>query len=84
MPRYYFHVRNGQVRDDREGVDLEDDQEAWHQATLACGEMLRDLAGSLPADVEWRMSGTDAEGRTLFEIHVQAERLRTTARTKEG
>lgn len=75
MPRYFFHISHGEDRSDLEGVDLPDDNEAWHQATLACGEMLRDLDGALLAGPEWRMRGTDEQGRKLFEIHLFAERF---------
>ena len=75
MPRYFFNVDYKDAMPDREGVDFTDDRAAWGQAVRACGEMMQELDGELEAGVEWRMDVTDADGRPLFAIHLNAERF---------
>jgi hypothetical protein len=42
MTRYYFNIRYGErVFDDEEGSEHATQDAAWHEATQACGEMLR-------------------------------------------
>lgn len=79
MPRYYFHVHYKDGQRDLDGVELADDAEAWHQATRACGEMLRDLDGDLEPGPEWRLEVTDGDAAPVFAIHFYAEWLRKPA-----
>jgi hypothetical protein len=76
MPKFFFHVTHGGVIEpDEQGVDLPDDRTAWEEATRACGEMMVDIDGNLPAGTEWRMVVHDEKG-PLFSVHFGAERLR--------
>ena len=75
--RYFFHVKHDRPRvDDAEGVDLPDEKAAWEQATRTCGEMIKEIDGSLPLGTDWRMEVHDEAG-PLFRIHFGAERLVT-------
>jgi hypothetical protein len=78
MPRYYFHVYyDGEdPSTDAEGVELAGDDDAWAEATGSCGQMIRDLDGSLRPDTEWRMEVADGRGVALYRLFFHAERLR--------
>jgi hypothetical protein len=64
MPRYYFHVRRGQLTFlDNEGIDLIDIEEAATEAVRRGGAIARRVAlingvglqaGSVVIDDEWR------------------------------
>lgn len=74
MRRYYFHVyHNDDGSIDTEGVELRSDAAAWSEATSSCGQMIRDLDGSLRVDSSWRMDVADASGTILFRLSLRAE-----------
>jgi hypothetical protein len=43
---------------------------AWHEATKTCGEMIRDLDGSLKPDSRWALTIQDKTGKPLRTIEV--------------
>lgn len=73
MPRYYFHIDDGAPSRDDDGVELPDASAAWNEATITCGEMLRDMNGALKIGCKWTMQVADPSGKVLFSIHVGAE-----------
>jgi hypothetical protein len=77
MPRYYFHISHGDGSKIRnEGIELPDADAAWVEATSACGEILRDLNGSLkPGDV-WLMIVKDETGAELFHLEFSTRQIR--------
>lgn len=75
MPRYFFNICYGSSIPDKEGTELPDAGAAWKEATIACGEMLRDLDGSLKVGPEWRMEVAEESGKVLFSLRF---RLRLT------
>ncbi|MBP0447253.1 hypothetical protein J8J14_20990 [Roseomonas sp. SSH11] len=72
MPRYFFHVINGEPSADGEGYDLPDDAAARVEAVRMAGEILkgRPLAllnvGGLVLDVR------DEQGACRFVLDVRA------------
>ena len=72
MPKFFFHVRDGQSFPDREGSELPDVREARLQAVRMAGEMLRDDRGTFWDGEEWQMEVTDAAGMTLFTLDFMA------------
>jgi hypothetical protein len=69
MPRYQFNIFvNGKSDGPSVGTEFRDLGAARADAISACGEMLRDLDGKLPANFEWRMQVTDAATRVLFTL----------------
>ena len=67
MPRFFFHVTSNMRSDpDSVGTDLPDLKAARSEAIKACGEMLRDLDGSLVHQGEWSMELVDEEGHRLL------------------
>lgn len=43
MPRYYFHVHDGEESPDLEGTELANDAAAGAEAIVTAGSVLRDL-----------------------------------------
>jgi hypothetical protein len=75
MTRYYFNIRYGErVFDDEEGSEHATQDAAWHEATQACGEMLRDLDGRIRDGEEWRMEVTNKEREVIFLLRFTAEK----------
>jgi hypothetical protein len=71
MPRYFFHVRHQDQRQDPDGIELPDVHAAWHEATTAAGEMLKELDGNLRPGHDWCMQVNDEFENTLLEIHIK-------------
>jgi hypothetical protein len=69
MPRYYFNISldNGSGLPD-DGIDLPDKEAAWTEATAACGEIIRDMDGSLKPGDSWRMVVKDEQHLELFQL----------------
>ncbi len=65
MPRYFFHIHDGEERPDRDGVELTGPDQAREQAVVACGEALKDLDGEFWDSREWRMLVVDEKGATV-------------------
>jgi hypothetical protein len=56
-------------------VELEDDDVAWGEAIVLCGEMLRDVDGKMPPKTTWDL--TVCEGtRTVASITLMATRYK--------
>ena len=58
MPKYHFIIAQDDVIH-RDGFELPDMNAAWHEATKTCGEMIRDLDGSLKPDSRWALTIQD-------------------------
>jgi hypothetical protein len=72
MPRYFFTVLDGHNSEVKnEGLDLSDDDVAWVEATAACGELLRELNGSLKPGDHWSMQVKDASGANLYVLEFR-------------
>jgi uncharacterized protein DUF6894 len=77
MPLYYFNFSRVPESKSRtfknEGLELVDNDEAWQEATIACGEKLREIDGSLRPGGGWKMDVTDANGKTIFALTFTTE-----------
>jgi hypothetical protein len=69
MPKYHFIIAQDDVIH-RDGFELPDMNAAWHEATKTCGEMIRDLDGSLKPDSRWALTIQDKTGKPLRTIEV--------------
>ena len=70
MSRYHFHVTDGRLIPDHEGLDLPSLEDAREEALEASVELLRGLK-STPAfwaGDSWAMNVTDDTGRTVFRL----------------
>lgn len=74
MPRYFFHIHDGEDWPDPEGTELPSPDEARSQAVVVCGEMLKDLEGKFWNDHEWQMEVKDWHGATVCVLNVHGMR----------
>ena len=76
MPRYYFHLQNGQTWLDDTGDELPDIAAAQNEALRASSDLLRGTArvtSALWKGMPWRMWVTDqpnGEGKTFFTLRL--------------
>ncbi|HEX8379650.1 MAG TPA: hypothetical protein VF619_03755 [Allosphingosinicella sp.] len=69
MPRYFFHVEDGERPREPEAVELKDLSVAKCEAVKLAGRTICDQADSFWAKEEWKLTATDEEGLTLFCLH---------------
>ena len=74
MARYFFNIHHDRERHDTEGVELPDADAAWREATLAAGELIKEIDGDLRPGQEWRLEVTDEQQKRLYLIRVIAEK----------
>jgi hypothetical protein len=76
MPRYFFTVLDGRKSTlKNEGLDLPDGEAAWVEATTACGELLRNLNGTLRPGDHWSMQVKDEAGTELYILEFKTRSL---------
>ena len=77
MPRYYFHLEDGQSLLDDTGLHLRDLAAAQDEAVRASGNLLKGGPnGTLWNGIPWRLWVTDGpnrEGKTFFTLRFAAE-----------
>ena len=70
MPRYYFHIDNGQSFPDEDGTELANLTVAKCEAIKMAGAMICDAAGKFWDSAEWTMTATDERRLTLFTLQI--------------
>jgi hypothetical protein len=73
VPRYFFHLNDGDDHPDVEGTEFDGPTEARAQAVVALGEMLRDIDGKFWDGEEWRMTVVDWQGRTVAVLRCSGD-----------
>jgi hypothetical protein len=74
MPRYHFHVDNGEFIPDPAGTELRDVDEARVQAVHAAGSMITDADHSFwKHQIPFVMHVTDANSILLFSLQFGAK-----------
>jgi len=73
VPRYFFHIFDGEPEPDLEGTELSDIYVAQSEAIRMSGQIMQDLGAKFWNGDNWRLEVTDADGRNLFIIHFSAE-----------
>ena len=70
MPRYFFHVRDGQDLTDTEGSELPDLKAVRTEALQASGEMLRGIKGEADfwSGHDWIMNVEDEASRPVLTL----------------
>ncbi len=63
MPRYYFHVQDGETILDKEGTELAGFDEARAEAVVLSGAMLRDAGRKFWNNGEWRLRSLTKRAR---------------------
>jgi hypothetical protein len=74
MPRFYFHVRDGEEIPDHEGTVLADHDAARAEAIVLSGAMLKDLGGRFWANGEWQIRVLDEAGNKVCALTFSADR----------
>ena len=72
MPLFHFQVRTESHVLLTEAIDLADSDQARVEAARRVGDLLKEHAGRLWQDEDWRMDVTDDTGLILFVLQVSA------------
>jgi hypothetical protein len=73
VPRYFFHVTDGENYPDLQGTVLEKkDAAARTEAVRFSGQLLNDTPDKFWSGEEWKMRVTDQDDLTLFELMFTA------------
>jgi hypothetical protein len=74
MPRYHFHIDNGEFTADRTGTDFPDLETAKTEAVRAAGQMIMEMRGSFwDGQTPWFMNVTDDNNRLAFTLTFAAK-----------
>jgi hypothetical protein len=68
MPRYFFHVQDGQDLPDEGGTSFTGVEGARAAAVIAAGEALKELGARFWRHAHWRMHVTDEQGATVCDL----------------
>lgn len=74
MPRYFFHVFDGEDLPDKLGTELADDDAAKSEAIITAGTILKDLGSRFWQGEDWMMRVDRATGGTVCELRFSAKR----------
>ena len=69
MPRYNFHVGDGTIAPDSNGVDLASVADARDVAMRFAGELLKEPK-QFPENGDWGLDVTDPQGLILFTLFI--------------
>ena len=72
MPRYFFHVIDGQIID-TEGTELAGREEARAEAVVLSAAMLKDAGRKFWNNGQWRLRVADGAGETVCALPFSAE-----------
>jgi len=68
MPRYFFHVQDGEEFIDLQGTELADMEAARLEAVRFAAALLRDKADTFWQSSEWRLRVANEVNLTLFDL----------------
>jgi hypothetical protein len=74
MPRYFFHIIDGEEIIDHEGTVLASVAEARAKAIVFSGEVLKDLGGKFWNNGQWQVRVTDKAGNKICALTFSADR----------
>jgi hypothetical protein len=74
MPRYYFHIADGQPLRDEEGIELANLHDAEIESTKCLGEFLLDRPSDLINERSLSLTVTDERGLILTRLDVMSTR----------
>ncbi len=73
MPRYFFHVSNGENAPDHEGVELASAREACEEAVRAAGGIWSERSNVFwDGSSTWTMHVVDSLGETVCRLSFSA------------
>jgi hypothetical protein len=70
MPRYFFHIDDGVLRQDDEGTILKDLASAKCDGVKLAGQAICDAGEAFWDRQEWTLTATDEDGMTLFRLDI--------------
>ncbi|MET0970966.1 MAG: hypothetical protein ABWY18_17340 [Tardiphaga sp.] len=74
MPHFYFSTSiDGRAGSQSDPLDLPDTRAAWMEATVACGEIMKEIDGDFSAPGELRLDVSDETRQPLFSLRVNSE-----------
>lgn len=68
MPRYFFHVMDGQDFPDHQGVEVADLPDARRHAIRVAGNLLLDISDTFWSTGEWTIRVADYRDLTQFQL----------------
>jgi hypothetical protein len=74
MPRYFFHVIDGEQFLDDTGTELAGVEAARAEAIVVSGEMLKDLGGKFWGNGQWQVRVEDEAGNKVCALTFSADR----------
>ena len=72
MPRFYFHLEDGELSPDLDGTALASVQEAQREAVEHFAEMMRERCAEIWRDRGLKLTVVDERGLTLFVLEMTA------------
>src|SRR5450432_731648 len=64
---YFFHiVLNGIHSGQSDGLLFRDKAAAWREASMSCGEIIREMDGRIEPGCSWQMEVADHTGQAIF------------------
>jgi hypothetical protein len=76
MPKYYFDVNGAGVPDHDEGDMLQNDDAAWHEATLVAGELFKEVDGKLKPGEGWKIDVLNEQRQPIYSIIVMTRTMK--------
>jgi hypothetical protein len=76
LPRYFFEVQNLGLIPDLLGDVLENDDEAWNEATKTAAQIFKDLDGRFRPGQEWGLIVYDEDRNPLYQIGVNSKQMK--------
>lgn len=73
MPRYFFHIHDGDELIDDQGTVLAGHDQARAYAITVAGELLRNAGKTSWDGTEWRLRVTDDEGNKICTLMFVVE-----------
>ncbi len=74
MPRYFFHIIDGEEMLDEVGTMLAGVPEARAEAVVVSGEVLKDLGGKFWNNGQWQVRVVDEAGNKVCALTFSANR----------
>lgn len=68
MPRYFFHIRDGEEVLDEQGTVLANHVEARAHAITVAGELIRDAGRKFWGGTEWQLQVLDEAGAAICTL----------------
>ena len=72
MPKYFFHVRDGEYLPDEEGTELPGLAAAKREAVAFASRLLADNADKFWGGEDWYVEVMDERGLLLFKLQLSA------------